>query len=58
MQRLRRQDQSRVSGRRSQADVGREHGVGGGMVEIVAHVGKEGAFRLELFDELEGVFNV
>ena len=34
-----------------EADVGRERGVGGGVVQVVAHVGEEGAARLELFDE-------
>ena len=38
--------------------MGWEHGVGGGVVEVVAHVGEEGSFGLELLDELEGVLDV
>ena len=38
--------------------MGREGGVGGGVVEVVAHVGEEGASGLELLDDLEGVFDV
>ncbi len=41
-----------------QTHVRREDGVGGGVVEIVAHVGEEGSFGLELLDDLEGVFDV
>ncbi len=33
-----------------EADVGREDGVGGFVVEVVRHVGEEGAQGLELVD--------
>ncbi len=33
-------------------------GLGGGVVEVVAHVGEEGAAGLELFDEADGFFEV
>ena len=41
-----------------QADVRGELGVGGGVVEVVAHVGEEGALRLELLDDGDGVVEV
>ena len=39
----------------SEADVRRKHGVGGGVVQIVAHVSKVGASRFELFDDCYGL---
>ena len=41
-----------------EADVGWEGGFGGGVVEVVAHVGEEGAAGLELFDEGDGLVEV
>ncbi len=31
-----------------------QYGLGGGMVEFVGHVGEEGSFGAELFDEGDG----
>ena len=39
-----------------EADVGREDGVGGVVVEVVGHVGEEGAAGFELLDQRDGVF--
>ena len=41
-----------------ETDVRWQDGFGGGVVEVVAHVGEEGAARLELFDEGDGFFEV
>ncbi len=41
-----------------EADVGWEGGVGCVVVEVVAHVGEEGAAGLELLDEGDGFFEV
>jgi len=38
--------------------VGWKLGLGGGVVEIVAHVGEEGSAGLELFDEADGFFEM
>ena len=39
-------------------DVWGEGGVGGGVVQVVAHVGEEGSLGFELFDEGYGFFEV
>src|ERR1035437_8127218 len=41
-----------------EADVGRQHGVGGGVVEIVGHVGEEGAAGADLFYDGNGFFEM
>src|ERR1035441_6421252 len=38
-----------------EADVGRQRGVGGGVVEVVRHVGEEGTARLDFLDQGDGV---
>ena len=38
--------------------MGWEDGVGGGVVEVVAHVGEEGAAGFEFFDEVDGSVEV
>ncbi len=37
-----------------EADVGREEGVGGFVVELVGHVGEEGAFGVEPLGDVDG----
>jgi len=39
-----------------EADVGWEDGVGGFVVEVMGHVGEEGALGLDLLDQRDGVF--
>ena len=41
-----------------ETDVGRQRGLGGGVVEVVADVGEEGAARLEALDEGDGAIEV
>ena len=38
--------------------MGWEFGLGGFVVEVVAHMGEEGSAGLELFDEADGFFEV
>ena len=42
----------------SETDVRWEDGLCGAVVQIVAHVGEEGALRFKLLDEADGFFEV